>query len=48
MHDDKDLAEEQVDMSGCLQLAKLWAGAFYVFISFMLPNILLIISRSTK
>lgn len=45
---DKALAEGQVDVNGCPQLAKLWVDAFYVLILFTLPNTVLIINRSTN
>lgn len=48
MHGDKDLAEGQVDVCGCLQLGKLWVDAFYVFISFTVSNIVLIINKINK
>lgn len=48
MHGDKDLAEGQVDVCGCLQQVKLWVDAFYVFISFMVSNIVLIINKINK
>lgn len=48
MHGDKDLAEGQVDVGGCLQLVKMWVDAFYVFISFMVLNIVLIINKINK